>query len=51
MMKHWKAVPALLLALCLCAGPAPAEEDDSGLKEIPETVYIEITNESRDIGV
>lgn len=44
-MKHWIIIiPALLLALCLCAGPAAAED-----YEDPQKTAVEVTNESREI--
>ncbi len=47
-MKHRNLLfLSLLLALCLCAGPAAAEEEES--YEDPRKTAVEVTNESREI--
>ncbi len=47
MKKYILLILSLLLALCLCAGPAAAEEEES--YEDPHKTAVEVTNESREI--
>ena len=47
MKKYILLILSLLLALCLCVGPAAAEEEES--YEDPRKTAVEVTNESREI--